>query len=775
LVRLRARAAERFHAEIPVCFFFVMKQKTIDYAIDAPVRGGRSIHVAVSGDDQQVGSVEAPFKTISRAAEVAQPGDIITVHEGVYRERINPPRGGTSDARRIVYRAAPGETVVVKGSERVTGWKRVDENTWTVNLPNRFFGDFNPFRERIQGNWFESKRPYHAGAVYLHGHWLFEAPKKSVLLPVANVDGEEGGREELMNLQKLVPSSTGGGRAKRAIDFVSKSDEVGIVDLPDGEKAVGRMCDGSHVTYDIECGEDTMSLAIFTASPVEGGWVEVRLGGPDGKLLGRFDAGFTAEWHSFQPFHTEVGHLTGRQRITLVFKARPQNEAGDAAEKSYWFAEVGESMTTIWAQFKGVDPNEANVEINVRPTVFYPDAPGRNYITVEGFILEQASPAWAPPTAEQVGLIGTHWSKGWLIQRNTIRYSVCTGLTLGKHGDEFDNVYDMVGMIERGLANGWNRETIGSHLVRDNHILHCGQAGIVGCLGCAFSTITGNVIHDIRKHHQYGGCESAGIKLHGFVDGVISRNHIYNCEHWGGIWFDWMAQGARITANVLHDNSQDLMFEVNHGPCLVDHNLLLSGQRITEASGGGAFVHNLIWADINIWPELQQRFSHYFKPHSTEPLGEASVDQDDDRYVNNIFIGRRGTAAYDKPGFRITSTGNVFLGGALPCAQEREACVDMDFDPQIRLLEEPGGWFVEMRVDRAWLTKASRTLVTTENMGRASVPDALFEQADGTPYDLNVDFSGDQRPEAGPAPGPFEWRDATRIQRNVWPLTPENI
>jgi len=45
------------------------------------------------------------------------------------------------------------------------------------------------------------------------------------------------------------------------------------------------------------------------------------------------------------------------------------------------------------------------------------------------------SNTWAPPTAQQIGLIGTHWSKGWIIENNTIRYSVCTGVTLGKYGD----------------------------------------------------------------------------------------------------------------------------------------------------------------------------------------------------------------------------------------------------------------------------------------------------------------------------------------------------
>ena len=63
-------------------------------------------HVATTGQDTNQGTQAAPLHTIQRAAELAQPGDVITVHEGVYRERINPPRGGESDAKRIVYQAA---------------------------------------------------------------------------------------------------------------------------------------------------------------------------------------------------------------------------------------------------------------------------------------------------------------------------------------------------------------------------------------------------------------------------------------------------------------------------------------------------------------------------------------------------------------------------------------------------------------------------------------------------------------------------------------------
>ncbi len=102
-------------------------------------------HVAPTGNDTNPGTQAAPWRTIQRAADAAQPGDVITVHDGTYRERINPPRGGESDARRIVYQAADGEPVEIKGSEVIRGWTKVQDEVWKVTLPNSFFGDFNPY------------------------------------------------------------------------------------------------------------------------------------------------------------------------------------------------------------------------------------------------------------------------------------------------------------------------------------------------------------------------------------------------------------------------------------------------------------------------------------------------------------------------------------------------------------------------------------------------------------------------------------------------------
>lgn len=78
-------------------------------------------HVSKQGHNHNDGSEAHPFLTIQRAASIAAAGDRIIVHEGEYREWGRPENGGLHDGCRIVYEAAPGEHVVIKGSEQITG------------------------------------------------------------------------------------------------------------------------------------------------------------------------------------------------------------------------------------------------------------------------------------------------------------------------------------------------------------------------------------------------------------------------------------------------------------------------------------------------------------------------------------------------------------------------------------------------------------------------------------------------------------------------------
>ncbi len=70
--------------------------------------------------DANPGTAEAPFHTIDAAARRLQPGEKVVIHAGIYRECVRPARGGASAEAMIAYEAAPGERVVVRGSDRWT-------------------------------------------------------------------------------------------------------------------------------------------------------------------------------------------------------------------------------------------------------------------------------------------------------------------------------------------------------------------------------------------------------------------------------------------------------------------------------------------------------------------------------------------------------------------------------------------------------------------------------------------------------------------------------
>jgi hypothetical protein len=312
-----------------------------------------------------------------------------------------------------------------------------------------------------------------------------------------------------------------------------------------------------------------------------------------------------------------------------------------------WYAEVRSTTTKIWANFGGKDPRIENVEINVRPYCFWPEKPGLNYITVSGFTLRQASPQWAPPTDYQEGLIGPHWSKGWIIENNIISESKNVGISLGTeigtgHTKSLDKhikggTQREQEVILRALRSGWHKDSVGSHIVRDNVIHDCEQAGVVGHMGAAFSHIYKNRIYNIHHKRLRHGAEVSGIKLHASLDTQISENIIYSCYR--GVWLDWQAQGTRISRNVFFDNlSEDFFVEVCHGPYMADHNLFLSPMNFRNMSQGGAFVHNLFAGRFVVRSEITRTTPYHF-PHETAMAGYSNITGGDDRYYNNIFLG----------------------------------------------------------------------------------------------------------------------------------------
>ena len=109
-------------------------------AIPAPAEAleGRTLlssyFVATNGSDSNPGTLDNPFRTIQRAANVAQPGDSVLVRQGTYRETVKPARSGTSSGR-ITFKPYNGETVTVSGADPVGGWSRHSGDVFKARLP----------------------------------------------------------------------------------------------------------------------------------------------------------------------------------------------------------------------------------------------------------------------------------------------------------------------------------------------------------------------------------------------------------------------------------------------------------------------------------------------------------------------------------------------------------------------------------------------------------------------------------------------------------------
>lgn len=375
--------------------------------------------------------------------------------------------------------------------------------------------------------------------------------------------------------------------------------------------------------------------------------------------------------------HTGAVYLNNRQlyeaeSLEDCIKAEIYKPSWEPQYSIYqWYTEQDGDETVIYANFQDKNPNEETVEINVRRNCFMPSKNGVNYITFRGFNVNKAATTWAPPAAYQDGMIGPHWSKGWIIEDCEISNSKCCGISLGKYYDPENDHYFTNKHVKsptqmerdavcRGQYHGWTKANVGSHIVRRNHIHHCEQTGIVGRMGCVFSIIEDNHIHNINNMQQLGGAEIAGIKLHAAIDVIIRRNHIHHSTM--GIWLDWQAQGTRVSGNLFHHNhapsedipmalgammSQDLFVEVSHGPTLVDNNIMLSKSSVRIACQGIALVHNLILGaltgvgagtDMVVNGVIERRYTPYHIRHETEVAGFMTILHGDDRIYNNIFI-----------------------------------------------------------------------------------------------------------------------------------------
>jgi hypothetical protein len=584
----------------------------------------KTYYVATTGSDQNPGTFAEPFRTIQKAAFEMKPGDTCLVRSGVYRECIKPPRGGISENHRITYMAYPGETPVIKGSERITNWQSQGNDIWMAELPDSFFGDFNPYQMHIYG------------------------------------------------------------------DLISK-----------------------------------YKMADTTI------WLE-----------------FGQEYHLGDVYNEGVPFVETLKKEEMISSAKT------------WYTESTQGITRIWAHFDNGNPNEELSEINVRECVFFPELPGLKYITVSGFTLQQAACYWAPPNSFQKGLIGTHFGKSWIIQNCHITDAKCVGICSG-------NIYG---------RHSLDIEQIGHHIVRNNIIERCGEAGITGLTGFAASLIENNLIQDINYKMQFGGQETAGIKVHMATDLVIKDNIIRRVfakgnkeatnSHFPGIWIDWSNQGIRITGNVVYSIVDYAIYvEANHGPLLIDNNVIIDSP-VGSESERVILAHNLFFNSGLMYMNRETRNPGYYKPHTLEEIDEAFINNIEDRYYNNIFIGKGSDRLHIgfPTSFMSSEPQNAkdFRSGYNLYYQEingqlldKTGIANADFQSDFKIQEFANGLELSFLMDESAF-KLKCPLVDTTLIGNFSFVDQGMEQHDGSPIIVDLDFFGNKRSTIHPQVGPFE-------------------
>ncbi len=431
----------------------------------------------------------------------------------------------------------------------------------------------------------------------------------------------------------------------------------------------------------------------------------------------------------------------------------------------------------IWANFGNVNPNAALTEINARAAAIFPEKAGLKYIVIDGFDIRHTAPQWADIYTTEYGAVGTRYGYGWTIQNCTIAYSRNVGICLGVTDEVHFPRQDEGGLLEGG-ANIPPLDAIGHHLIRNNVIRRCGQAGLYGCYGAVGCVIEGNVITETNYRNEWFGTNQAAIKILFPIDVIIRNNLLIAATGVNngtkGIWLDWGSQNTRVTGNLICDfgSSRGLFLEVNFGPVIVDDNVIARSDVVVE-SDGCIIAHNL-FADCRFhFMASPQRIVPYYRPHSTVREGTSAVSLQHNRIFNNIIVGGEGFARDRLVRNNAAAPGtdvdyNIYLNGAGPFANkdEHSAVIDAHSRIELNVSDLAATLTLDLPPTRF---EGNHPLITSKMIGRIPLAGMPMEYPDGRPLDITGDYFGQQIDPVHVLPGPFQRTKAGENHLKLWP------
>lgn len=136
-----------------------------------------SYYLSPHGNDAHPGTKAQPWKTLEKANQVLQPGDVVTLQDGTYEGIISPVHSGTSDQKPIVYRSENRHGATLTGQEG---------SRYIINLTGKNFIVIDGFRMfPSNGGFGYIKQSDHITVQYCHME-----KSSNVYCPLEFIDGD---------------------------------------------------------------------------------------------------------------------------------------------------------------------------------------------------------------------------------------------------------------------------------------------------------------------------------------------------------------------------------------------------------------------------------------------------------------------------------------------------------------------------------------------------------------------------------------------------------
>lgn len=430
-----------------------------------------------------------------------------------------------------------------------------------------------------------------------------------------------------------------------------------------------------------------------------------------------------------------------------------------------WSADLQKGKTVLTANFGDLNPNKAIIELAIREVGITADKQV-DFVTIKGIDVSQIANPYASIYGRQPGAIDTKNGRHWQIFNCSVSECLSVGISIGVTGHS----YPEVSPRKPEFSDYNNIDSVGHHDIKGNHIFNCGQAGIFGLLGGSSSRIEDNLIENINQDLVYKGSESAGIRLAMAVDVVIEHNLIRGT--WGansyGIYMGPIFQNARLSRNILTGSGSGLIYLFkNHGPVLIDNNILFSTDtsRIAlkgvnmEASEANVFVQNLFYNTgfINARQSGRSVSTSNFLPHSLTIKQTIPALNIDHRWFGNVFVGR-GLMLQKLAGLEVDY--NHYSDGANPVSWADQHSLRSASQIFLKLQHHRDG--VDLILNN--LKPMKMPVFSAEYLGFFALSKQFLSYPNGGKISVDKDFLGVSKTGSTTTPGPF-YQNKTHKQK----------